>query len=174
MTELVTERLYMRPPVLEDLDSFASFHANATTMEFLGGVQSKHQAWRSLMTIRGSWELEGFGFFSVYLRENDTWIGRIGPWCPAEWPVKEIGWGLHADYVRRGYAHEASVASIDFAFDKLGWEEVSHSIDVKNVGSIKLAERLGSKRAGPVQFPKPFDEMEIDCYAQNKARWQAR
>eukprot|EP01035_Chromulina_nebulosa_P015713 gene15714-20812_t len=36
------------------------------------------------------------------------------------------------------YAHEAAVASIDYAFDVLGWDNVIHTIDPANTASVAL------------------------------------
>lgn len=60
-------------------------------MRFLGGVQPRSVAWRSLAAAAGNWSLQGFGFFSVILRDTGQWIGRVGPIRPEGWPVPEVG-----------------------------------------------------------------------------------
>lgn len=168
---LVTERLILRPPSADDFEGWAAFHADPETMRYLNGVQERAAAWRGLCAMAGAWHIKGFAMFSLVLRETGEWIGRIGPWQPEGWPGTEVGWGVMSQYAGKGYALEAAVATIDYAFDLLGWDEVIHTIDPENLGSIKLAERLGSYNQGPTQLPNPFEEFRVDLYGQTKTEW---
>ncbi|MHB1303839.1 MAG: GNAT family N-acetyltransferase [Acidiphilium sp.] len=53
-----TARLLLRPPVQDDFPAWAAFSADEEAMRFLGGVQPREIAWRSLATMAGSWALE--------------------------------------------------------------------------------------------------------------------
>ena len=86
---LVTERLILRPPAAEDFDSFAEMCGDAETMKFIGGACPPAQAWRLWCTLAGAWHIRGFSMFSVIERATGEWVGRIGPWEPAEWPAPE-------------------------------------------------------------------------------------
>ena len=55
----------------------------------------------------------------------------------------EIAWMLHPDYSGHGYATEAVSAMLDLAFDELGARWATALIDLTNVRSIAVAERLG-------------------------------
>jgi hypothetical protein len=112
-------------------------------------VKTPAEVWRILMTCAGAWSLTGVCFFSIIEKETGQWIGRIGPWFPHQWPGTEVGWSLHRDAMGKGYALEAAVASMDYAVDVLGWDDIIHTIDPGNVASAKLAERLGSMNRGP-------------------------
>lgn len=169
---LVTERLILRPPAPEDMDGWAAFHADEGTMKHLGGVQPRSTAWRMLCGMAGAWHIRGYAMFSMILRETGQWIGRTGPWQPEGWPGTEVGWGVAPDYAGKGYAREAAVASIDYAFDMLGWDEVIHTIDPENTPSIALAERLGSVNQGPTRLPEPYAGLRVDRYGQSRAEWQ--
>ncbi|MGH8499455.1 MAG: GNAT family N-acetyltransferase, partial [Methylococcales bacterium] len=89
-----TQRLILRPPTLDDLQEWIRFASHEETMRHLGGVQSASMAWRSLMTMIGSWNAHGYAMFSVIEKSSGKWIGRIGPWQPLDWPGTEVGWGL--------------------------------------------------------------------------------
>ena len=95
----------------------------------------------------------------VIERETGLWLGRIGPWRPHDWPGTEVGWGLHPDAQGKGYGVEAATASIDYAFDVLGWTEVIHCIDPDNLPSQRLAERIGSDNLGPTRLPPPYHDL---------------
>lgn len=169
---LVTERLILRPPSAEDFDAFAAFSADEKTTRFIGGPMERAAAWRAWATMAGAWHLRGYAMFSVILRDGGAWIGRIGPWQPEGWPGKEIGWGIAPEYAGKGYAREASVASMDFVFDILKWEKVIHTIDPENTASIRLAERLGSTNHGPTRLPPPYQDHRVDSYEQTRGQWQ--
>ncbi|WP_374297416.1 GNAT family N-acetyltransferase [Sphingomonas sp.] len=171
---LFTERLILRPPVAEDFEAWAAFHAEPETMRFLGGVQPRGTAWRGLCTMAGAWSIRGFAMFSVIARDTGQWIGRIGPWQPEGWPGREVGWGVAQDFAGRGYAYEAACASIDYAFDVLGWDHVIHTIDPENEGSIRLAQRLGSSNEGPVSLPAPLETFRVDAWGQSTEDWRKR
>lgn len=174
MPELLTPRLQLRPPRAEDFEGWARLMADPEAARFIGGVQPRAAAWRGFLTMVGAWQIQGFGMFSVIERGSGQWIGRIGPWQPEGWPGTEVGWGLLSDWQGRGYALEAAVASIDWAFDQLGWSEVIHTIDPANLPSQRLAERLGSRLRGPGRLPPPFEALPIEIWGQTRAQWRAR
>lgn len=171
---LSTERLILRPPSLEDLDSWAEFTSDPEAQHFLGGAQSRHAAWRQILGVAGSWKLQGFGMFSVIEKASGGWIGRIGPIFHDAWPGTEIGWGLTRRAWGRGYATEAAVAAMDFAVEVLGWEELIHCIDPANGPSQAVARRLGSEILRQDHLPPPFAESPIDVWGQTREQWRAR
>jgi RimJ/RimL family protein N-acetyltransferase len=171
---LETERLILRPPQEEDLDGWAEFMADPEASKFIGGVQARATAWRGMATMRGSWELKGYGMFSVIEKSTGRWVGRLGPWMPEGWPGTEVGWGLHPAAQGKGYGVEGSTAAIDWAFDTLGWTQVIHCIHPENTPSRRLAERLGSRLLGPGRLPPPFDHLPIDVWGQTRDDWRGR
>lgn len=171
---LLTPNLLLRPLSGEDFEAWAAFHAEEETMRFLGGVQSRAIAWRGMCAMAGAWSVRGFSMFSVIERATGRWVGRVGPWQPEGWPGREVAWGISRDFAGRGYAHEAAVASIDFAVDVLGWDGVIHTIDPENIRSIRLAQRLGSANQGPSRLPPPLENFRVDAWGQSAAQWRAR
>lgn len=143
---LETERLILRPidPEL-DFDAWAKTMANENTVRYLGTPPlSRSNAWRNMCFVMGHWQVRGYGFFSVILKETGEWVGRVGPWFPEGWPEPEIGWTISPDHLRQGYAIEAARASRDFAFNTLRWRRVIHVIMAGNEGSVAVARKLGS------------------------------
>ena len=169
-----TARLILRPPSGEDFEPFAAFMANPDTANFIGGVMARSVAWRTLSTFAGGWMINGYSMFSWIEKDTGRWIGRGGPWQPAEWPGPEVGWGVIAEAQGKGYAQEAARAAIDWAFDHLGWTDVIHCIDPKNAPSIGVAKALGSSvtRSGVVA-PAPM-VATWDIYGQTREQWRAR
>ena len=169
-----TERLILRPTALADFDRWAEMMADEETARYIGGVQSKDAAWRGFMTMAGAWSLTGVAMFSLEDKMTGLWLGRIGPWRPHGWPGNEVGWGLHPDAQGRGYALEAALATMDYAFEVLGWEDVIHTIDPDNQPSQRLAERVGAVNRGPTRLPAPFETLRVDAWGQTRDQWRAR
>ena len=57
----------------------------------------------------------------------------------------EIGWTLHPDFERQGYAKESASAMLDYAFTTLGLHRVTAELDPRNTASIALCKRLGMR-----------------------------
>lgn len=170
---LETDRLILRPPSGEDLEPWAAFAADPVVSEFLGGPQPRATAWRQLCTMAGAWIVNGYSMFSVIEKASGRWVGRIGPWQPDGWPGTEVGWGLAREAWGKGYAVEAATASIDWAFEHLGWTEVIHAIDLANTRSQQVAQRLGSRFLRDDRIPPPFD-LPIQVWGQSRDEWLAR
>jgi RimJ/RimL family protein N-acetyltransferase len=167
-----TERLVLRPPLIEDFERWAEMMADADAARFIGGVLPKPVAWRVVAQVRGAWALTGISMFSVIEKARNTWIGRVGPWQPYAWPGPEVGWALHRDAWGNGYALEAAVAAMDYAFDTLGWPEVVHCINPENLSSQALARRLGSAIQRQAKMPPPLDQETIDVWGQTRDEWR--
>jgi RimJ/RimL family protein N-acetyltransferase len=171
---LETERLVLRPPTAADFEAWTAFAGDEETMRHLGGVQARSVAWRGLCTVSGAWTIEGFSMFSVIDKASGRWVGRLGPWRPADWPGTEVGWGLAREVWGRGYATEGATAAIDWAFDRLGWTEVVHCIDPANVNSQAVARRLGSRLLHEQPLPAPYADQVIQVWGQSREQWRAR
>lgn len=171
---LETPRLLLRPPRLEDFAAFTAFAADEEAARYLGGAMSRASAWRAFMTLAGSWHLQGFAMFSVIEKATGTWVGRVGPWQPAEWPGTEVGWGIVRDRWGRGYATEAAEASVEWAFAVLEWQDVIHVIDPRNAASQAVARKLGARNRGPGRLPAPYENAAVDIWGQSLPEWRAR
>lgn len=171
--EVASERLVLRPPRPVDFPAWAAFAADPVAMEFLGGAKPAPVAWRSFLSAVGAWHVQGFGVFSVIERATGEWVGRLGPSEPLGWPGPEVGWSIVRSRWGRGYATEGAVAAMDYAVDRLGWHEIIHCIEDENLPSIRVAEKLGSRRLQTARLPPP-DEVELVVWGQTADDWRAR
>ena len=172
--QLETERLLLRPTAAEDFEPWAAVMADPDVARYIGGLQSRHGAWRGFLAMVGAWQIQGFGMFSVIEKASGRWIGRVGPWFPVDWPGTEVGWGLAREAWGKGYALEGCTAAIDWTFDQLGWSEMIHSIHPDNHASQALAKRLGSTCSGPGKLPAPYEDSPTDIWTQTREQWRAR
>ncbi|MEO7431355.1 MAG: GNAT family N-acetyltransferase [Dokdonella sp.] len=173
-TRIETERLILRVPHRDDFDAYARMLADEEAARHIGGMLLRAPAWRKFLQMPGAWAIQGFAMFSVIEKSSGQWIGQAGPWQPEGWPGTEVGWAFVRSSWGKGYASEAATASIDWAFAKLGWTDVIHSIVPENRASQALAQRLGSINRGRGRLPPPFEEVPIDIWGQTREQWLAR
>jgi len=164
-----TERLILRKIDPDrDFDAWARAMADENTVRYLGTApMDRAQAWRSMATAIGHWSIRGYGFFSLEHKDTGQWVGRVGPWYPEGWPAPEVGWTISPDHLRKGYASEAARASIDYAFNTLGWSRVIHVIMEGNEASVAVARKVGSRLIRSQQGLPGVTDQRVLIYGQS-------
>lgn len=149
---LETERLVLRPWREVDHELHARFCADEQAQRFIGGACGPEEAWRRMAVFIGHWQLRGYGPWVITLKGDDRFIGRAGSNFPLGWPEPEIGWSLLAEHQGRGLATEAARAARDHAYRVLGWPTAISLIADGNIGSERVAQRLGAVRERTLDF----------------------
>ena len=126
--------------------------------------------WRNAAIMAGHWVLHGVGMFVVEEKSSGKFAGRVGPWCPQDWPGFEIGWGIASEFRGKGYAVEAAGAMIDWAFATFEIDEIIHSIDCENSASQAVARRLGAEKGREIDL---FGHA-ADIWLTRRDRWTAQ
>jgi RimJ/RimL family protein N-acetyltransferase/GNAT superfamily N-acetyltransferase len=126
--------------------------ADPEVQRFLGGVRTPYDAFTTLATHAGHWALRGYGSWAVERREDGTFLGRVGLFCPDEWPGIELGWKFARHAWGAGYATEAARSAMGWAWAALGIERLVSLIDVGNVASARVAQRLGMAAADEIDL----------------------
>jgi RimJ/RimL family protein N-acetyltransferase len=147
METLASERLVLRMFRESDVDAYAEMCGDAEVMRYIGDghTLSRDEAWRNMALIIGHWQLRGFGPWAVEERRSGRLVGRVGCWQPEGWPGLELSWALGRIFWGKGYATEAALHALDFAFNRLGRERVISLIKSENSGSVAVALRLGMR-----------------------------
>jgi len=171
---LETERLILRGWEARDFEPLAAIHGDPEVMTFLGGVQEKNDAWRTLATLAGHWVLRGYGKWAVERKSDGAMMGRVGLINPEGWPGLELGWTLGTPYWGKGYATEAARAALRFAFLTQPVERMISCIDAGNVASQRVAERLGERKTGTASLRVAGKEFPVDIWSITRAEWLAR
>jgi len=153
MDTLASQRLLLRMFRESDLDAYAEMCGDPDVMRFIGDGHplTRAEAWRNMALLVGHWQLRGFGLWAVEERCTGLLAGRVGCWQPEGWPGLEIGWALRRGFWRRGYATEAALTALDYAFARLGQTHVISLIHPENGPSIAVALRLGMRMEGYTQ-----------------------
>ncbi len=171
--KIETERLILRPPILEDLEDFTKMRGDFERSKHAGGGLDAAGAWNKFVTWVGAWHLFGFGMFSVIEKSSGKWIGNIGPVCMYSWHGQEFGWALIEEADGKGYAQEASIAALDWAYKNTDIEEFVHSISPDNEASSKLAKRIGAKFIGEMALPPPYEGYIDHIWKSFKSDWKS-
>ena len=170
MKELDTERLHIRPLVKADLDEctelltdkfdyyYGPFREDGEDVE--GRLD-----WIVKLT---NWEYAGslYGDRAIILQESNELIGLCGidPWVwrftkkqkvPSLFPDPndlattsiefELGYAMKEAYRGNGYATEAVMCMIDFAFKEAKVSRILATTDIDNVRSSAMMRRVGMK-----------------------------
>lgn len=152
--ELETKRLRLVKFREGHFEPYAAMCADPRVMQYLGTgvVLSRDEAWRSMASMLGHWQLRGYGMWALESRQTGEFIGRAGFLNPAGWPGFELGWTLAPGHWGKGYASEAARAALGYAFDVLKQDRVISLIRAANAPSIRVAEAIGEKLAGELDL----------------------
>jgi RimJ/RimL family protein N-acetyltransferase len=151
---LETERLILRQPQPKDWEGFRDFSMSDRAAG-IGGPYTLGYAWRMFAAELGHWDIRGYGMFAVTTKDDDTALGFVGPWYPADWPETEIAWMVWDKAEGKGIAFEAAQAALDYAFNTLGWDTAVSYIAPGIDRSVALAQRLGAAHDPDAPQPKP-------------------
>lgn len=153
-----TPRLRLRNWRPEDAEPFWRHLDTEPVMRWLGGVKGRDfYDWLIVDRLIG-WQVErGFTLWAVERKDDRALLGFCGlkissePNSPVNGEI-EIAWRLREDCWGQGYAKEAAVASLDFAFGSLGAPRVVALTVEGNRASWGLMERLGMRRRPELDF----------------------
>ena len=153
MIALETERLVLRQFVEDDVEPYQRMVNDPDAMAAFGDTEprTREQCWRTIAIYLGHWALRGYGPFAVEEKGSRELVGRIGPWRPAGWPGLELIWQVERSRWGRGLATEAARAARDFLFRAVPDAELISLVEAANVGSRRVAEKLGATYQGQVQ-----------------------
>ena len=176
-----TDRLLLRNWRDEDYDTFVAATNTAAVMRWLGGAQEPVALRERLASRFTAWqEQRGFTFWVAERKADGALLGFCGlkiaddPGSPVEGDY-EAGWRFREDAWGQGYAKEAAIATLDFAFEKLGAERVVALTVSGNSPSWGLMERLGMIRRPDLDYSGPdWAEGAVIVYVIGREEWQAR
>ncbi len=172
---LETERLVLRQFSTDDFDAFASFMADEDVTRYLTGrPMSRADAWRSLASSIGHWHLRGYGTWAVERKEDGAFMGRVGMINPEGWPGLEVGWTLGKPYWGKGYATEAAMAALNFAFLTQPVDKIISCIHPDNLPSQAVAQRIGETRGALSQVTVGGEAFPIEIWSIARGEWSQK
>ena len=156
---IVTERLVLREVNINDADFILDLLNSKGWLQFIGdrNVRSLPDAEKYIADrIIKSYIDHGLGLYLVELKTSGTAIGLCGLIKRDTLDDIDIGFAFLPEYNGFGYAFEAAISTLQFAFESLEINRLVAITTPDNVNSIKLLEKIG------MQFEKKilFEEKE--------------
>ncbi len=154
-----TDRLILRNWRDADREPmFAHLNSQPNVMRWLLGVQTRERCDAMIGKLM-RWQAEdGHTFWAMERKEDGALLGFCGlkrvqdDRHEPDPGTMEIGWRLREDAWGKGYAREAAMASMNWAFDNTDEDFVSAFTVDGNTGSWGLMERLGMKRRKDLDY----------------------
>ncbi len=144
MTVIETRRVRLRELQAEDDEPVRELFRDAQVMRHFPELQSDEAArgWQS--AVRRLYAARGYGPWTVELRDG-TFVGQCGPLPQAidgRYEI-EIVVFFRRPFWRAGYAEEAGLACVRYAFERIGVSRIITLIHQANRAPIRLAQRCG-------------------------------
>lgn len=140
-----TERLRLRRLTAEDRGAVHSVLLNEKIMNPMHLPVSEAFADDWLRRMMERYETHGPANWYAERREDGAFVGIMGVVLSEINGAKcaELGYLVHPDFQRQGYAYEGAKACMEYAFTALHADYVTAAVAADNLPSICLTEKLG-------------------------------
>lgn len=147
-----TDRCLLRQWKHTDYTDFAQLNNDPDVMEFFPERLESDASNAMANKIQTLIECQGWGFWALEIPHLTSFAGFVGlhhvkPELPCA-PSVEIGWRLAKSYWGKGYATEAALACLQYAFSSLKLPEVVSFTATLNTRSQQVMDRIGMVNTG--------------------------
>jgi RimJ/RimL family protein N-acetyltransferase len=152
--KLETDRLILRDYRPEDWERVHTYGADPEFSKFeLWGPNTVEDTKKFVSDmVAQTQQRDRYKFdVAVVLKKNDLLIGGSGIRRESQTScVANLGWAIHPEFQKQGFATEAAQALIKFGFEKLRLTVIYAICDTRNTSSLKVMEKLGMNRVGHI------------------------
>jgi ribosomal-protein-alanine N-acetyltransferase len=150
-TQLETERLRLRLFTHDDLPVMHVLNTDPDIIEYADSPAKDLAETRKRLEQGplADYKKYGYGRFAVELKETGKVIGFCGIKYLPEIELPEVGYRYMKEYWGSGIGTEAAKVCVEFARKDLKISKLVALIIPENIGSIKVAEKIGMTR-GPL------------------------
>ncbi|SFB26319.1 MULTISPECIES: GNAT family N-acetyltransferase [unclassified Bacillus (in: firmicutes)] len=164
---LETERLHLRELTVKDIDGIYDCFSNEKVTRYYGQeqLQDREQAKGFITFFSKNYEEKRGIRWGIEMKGTEGIIGTIGlnAWSPKH-KRAEIGYEIHPDYWRKGYASEAVKEILSYSFEVLGLTRIGAVVFIENQSSNKLLLKLGFQQEGILRNYMYQDGEPYDTY----------
>lgn len=164
---LTTSRLLLRPVQIEDAKNLYELNMDPEVVRYTGDVAFK-SVLESQQLIQQKmiplFQKTGTSRFMVF--EGNNFLGWCGLKYHPESDDVDLGYRFARKYWGKGYATEASLACLDYGFNKLNLNRIIAKAMPENIASLKVMIKLGMKHKG--YFHDPTDPHPFVLYELEK------
>ena len=166
-----TERLLLREYTPDDFDALHEIMSDPETMQHYPAPFDEARTRRWIEWNIENYAQYGFGLWAVILKETGAFIGDCGITIQnidGEM-LPEIGYHIHKQYWRRGFAKEAARAVRDWVFQHTEYDTVYSYMKYTNIGSWSTALANGMRKVK--EYPDPKNTVSY-AFAITRREWE--
>ncbi len=165
-----TERLLLMPTSVQDTSFILELLNTPKWLQFIGdrNVKNLAAAEKYIHTkILPQYEKNGFGNYTISLKENGIKIGSCGLYDREGIDGIDIGFAFLPTYEKQGYAFESVSKIKEIAINQFKLDKLSAITDRRNLDSQRLLEKLDLKFSGFIVLPKSEEELMLYIWNSN-------
>ncbi len=148
-----TKRLFLRELTISDAENMYLLNLDPEVLQFTGDEPfSDVQGAKTFLEKYDHYSKYGFGRWAVINKENNDFLGWCGLKYSPELDEFDIGFRFFKKHWNKGYATEAAEACLKLGFEKFKMQKILGRAMLKNIGSIKVLEKIGLKYLKPFNF----------------------
>ena len=167
MVRLETERLYMRPIVLDDVQDLYELNLDPDVIKYTGDPPFKSiEDTHTFYANYGQYKNYKMGRFSTFRKEDNAFIG----WCGLKYHKGDnidLGYRFSKNYWGQGYGTESSIASLKYGFEELNLKSIYAVAMKENPASIRIMQKIGMTYVKDIDLeghPGEYYEIKYDKY----------
>jgi RimJ/RimL family protein N-acetyltransferase len=167
--ELRGPRVVLREFTLDDAPAVLEYHLDAEVMQFLPPAV---RAPRNLDAVAALLDTTNRAAaraprleYDLAITIDENVVGAARLHRDAESSEAEIGYILGRDAWGTGIATETARLLVAFGFEALGLRRIRATVDEANIASIRVLEKVGLRRAGPIDPERQRTEQRNPSFA---------
>lgn len=176
--KLDTERLVLREILPSDVEAIYSIFSNEGVTKYYGlnTFKKMEQAEKLIQAFTSNFQSEKGIRWGIERKGVPGLIGTVGfnSWSKAHRRA-EVGYEIHPDFWRNGYASEAVAEIVEHGFQEMELTRIGAIVFVENNGSSQLLMKHGFEKEGILrkymyQNNEAFDVIMLAKFNQQNGR----
>lgn len=162
--EISTTRLVLAPLTLEDMEDIHILNSYEEVAAF-NTIGVPKDIDTTINFHKNMIDNPDYKGWSIRLKHDDSFIGIMGlRLAPARFKGGEIHYSILPDHWGKGFATEAVLGTLNYAFESLALHRIEAGCAIENYGSIKVLEKTGFIREGHKRKVLPLKTGWSDNY----------
>lgn len=159
---LNSERLIIRDFKPDDYNFFCKQESAESTLKYesdsIPATEVLKEKFNEIMNLTQNDKRSKYSLL-VETRDGKIPVGRVVIWQIDEkideW---EMGWTIHIDHTKKGYASEAANTLIKFGFEELSANRICANCNEANIASERVMQKIGMKKEGLLRQTRKLND----------------
>ncbi|MCB0465598.1 MAG: GNAT family N-acetyltransferase [Aequorivita sp.] len=172
-----TPRLLLRDLMDEDVHGLYAMDSDAEVHKYLGNnpIATVAEAQKYIDAIKQQYIENGIGRWAVVEKKTGDFIGWSGfkfitDVVNGRTRYYDLGYRFIKKYWGKGYATETAIASLQYGFSELDYDEIIGIADVANIASNTILQKIGLVKRNEFIY----DGSPVNFYSLSKSEWLER